>query len=179
MLPLGHLAVAYLCYSLATRLRALSPPTAVPVLLVLGGSLFPDLVDKPLAWSLGLLPSGRSLGHSLLFLVPLAIGLSLLARRYGRGEYGIAFAIGAITHSLLDITPLLWDPTASVPFLFWPLIAVPIPPVLAAAHPPLGLFYRLSEVGFASLAVVRWRWDGSPGLEPLRAAIERDRKAPE
>lgn len=159
VLPLGHLAIAYLCYRLSTRARFDALPAPVPVSLVLVASLVPDLVDKPLAWYLGILPSGRSLGHSLLVLIPLATGLYLLARRYDRGEYGVAFAIGTISHSLLDITPLLWNPAASEQFLFWPLRLVAVPPVLAAFRSPLGTAYVLSELGFAVGAVALWSRD--------------------
>ncbi|QFU82296.1 metal-dependent hydrolase [Natronorubrum aibiense] len=174
MLPLGHLAVAYLCYSLLTRVRFKSPPTHVPVLIVLFASLFPDLLDKPLAWGLGLLPSGRTLGHSLLFLVPLSIGLYVFTRRYGRSEYAVAFAIGVLPHSPLDIMTLLWDPYSSEQFLLWPLFSFPIPPILDSYHPPLGAFYILSELGFAALAFMLWWYDGFPGFKLLRAGFEQE-----
>ncbi|WP_246999258.1 metal-dependent hydrolase [Halosolutus gelatinilyticus] len=176
MFPLGHLAIGYLCYSLSTRVRSRTPPADGPALVVLVASLSPDLIDKPLAWYLGLLPSGRSLGHSALVIVLFSIGLYLLTRPSGHGEYAIAVAIGGLSHSLLDIAPLLWDPTASEPFLLWPLAAVPIPAVLAASHPPLGGLYFLSEVGFASLALVAWRRDGYPGLALVRAGVVRARR---
>ncbi|WP_207589894.1 metal-dependent hydrolase [Halomontanus rarus] len=174
MWPLGHLAVAYCCYSLSTRVRFETPPAHVPALVLIFGSQFPDLLDKPFAWYLGILPSGRSLGHSLLVLVPLAVGLSLLARRYGRGEYAAAFAIGALPHSLLDSTTLLWDPHSSEQFLFWPLSVVPIPAVFESSSLPSYELFLLSEFVFAALAYGLWWRDGFPGLEPIRSVFDRD-----
>ena len=172
MLPLGHLAIAYLCYSVSTSLRTNSPPSHGSTLIILGSSQFPDLVDKPLAWYLGVLPSGRSLGHSVLVIIPLAIGLSLLTRRFDRGEYGIAFAIGAISHTLLDILSQLWAPATQS--LFWPLFSTPISPVFAAYRSPLWALYFLSEIIFAAVAVVRWSRDGAPGLVLICALLERE-----
>lgn len=137
---------------------------------------FPDLVDKPLAWYLGVLPSGRSLAHSAFVIVALAIGIALLGRRSGRGEYGVAFAVGGLSHSVLDILSLLWDPATSAASLFWPLFSVPIPSVLAAYQSTLWTAYFLSEAVFAVLAVVLWSRDGAPGLALVRAILERDRR---
>ena len=80
-------------------------------------------MDKPLAWYLGVIPTGRSLAHSLVLLVPLSIGIYLLARRYGRTEYGVAFAIGALSHTLVDALPAVWGGT-NPSFLLWPLLSV-------------------------------------------------------
>jgi membrane-bound metal-dependent hydrolase YbcI (DUF457 family) len=110
MWPPEHVAIAYLLYHACVGVRSDVGVRGVPVLILLFGSLFPDLVDKPLAWYLGALPTGRTLTHSLLVLVPLSIVVYLLARRHGRDEYGVAFAVGALSHSLIDALPALWDP---------------------------------------------------------------------
>ncbi|RQG86658.1 metal-dependent hydrolase [Natrarchaeobius halalkaliphilus] len=169
MWPLGHAAIAYLCYTVSTRARFDSPPAPLPVLIVLFGSQFPDLVDKPLAWYLGVLPTGRTLAHSLLLLVPLSLAIYALARHAGRAEYGIAFAIGAISHALVDALPVLWGGT-SADFLLWPLIPVEsyesgAPTILGLLFDSLGDPYFLSEFVIAALAFVMWRRDGYPGLE--------------
>lgn len=178
MWPLGHVAVAYLCYALATRVRLDAPPGGVAVLFLVVGSQFPDLLDKPLAWYLGALPTGRTLGHSLLLLVPLSIGLYLLARRYGRPEYGVAFAIGALSHTIVDALPVLWDPEETGAHLLWPL--TPVEPYESGAPSVLELFfeslsdpYFLSEFVLAAIAFVYWRRHGYPGLEVVRGLLER------
>jgi inner membrane protein len=76
--------------------------------LVLVGCLLPDLIDKPLyyglsAWTghsgdaLGLISGTRTFGHTLMFLVVLALLSSL---RRSRGAF--ALFLGASTHVLFD-----------------------------------------------------------------------------
>ncbi|THE63004.1 metal-dependent hydrolase [Salinadaptatus halalkaliphilus] len=178
MWPLGHVAVAYICYTVSTRVRFDAPPGSIATLILVASSQFPDLVDKPLAWYGGVLPTGRTLGHSLLLLVPLTVAVYLLARRYGRGEYGLAFALGALSHTFVDAVPILWDSEESVAHLLWPLTAVEpyesgAPSVLALFVDSLSDPYFLSEFVFAAVAVALWRRDGYPGLEPIGRVLER------
>ena len=168
MWPLGHAAIAYICYSVFTRTTLERPPTHLPVLAVLLGSQFPDLVDKPLAWYLGVLPTGRTLAHSLLFLIPVTIAVYLLADRYGHRLSGIAFGIGALSHTLVDAAPALWGGT-DPGFLLWPV--VPVEGYESGAPTVTDLFlaslndpYFLSEFVFAAIALVLWRRDSYPGV---------------
>ena len=180
MWPIGHVAVAYICYRSSTRVRFEASPATGPALVLVIASQFPDLVDKPLAWYAGALPTGRTLAHSLVFLVPLSIVLYLLARRYDRGEYGIAFGIGAISHALVDAVPVLWNPDAEAAFLLWPLL--PVAPYDNGAPTLAGLLgdsltdpYFHLEFVLLAIALVLWRRDGYPGLEPIRAVFDRGR----
>ena len=178
MWPPGHLAVAYLCYALWSRRRDGVPPMGLAVVVLAVASQFPDLVDKPLAWYLGVLPTGRTLAHSLLVVVPLSLLAIWLARRYDRPELGTAAAIGALSHVLVDALPVLWREEAEASFLLWPLVAVEgyeepgapsVPELLAesAAQP-----YFLLEFVLLAIALVWWRRDGYPGLGVVRRAIE-------
>ncbi|AGB14830.1 putative membrane-bound metal-dependent hydrolase (DUF457) [Halovivax ruber XH-70] len=175
MWPLGHAAVAYLCYTLSRRGRALQPPAAAPVVAVLVGSQVPDLLDKPLSWYLGMLPTGRSLGHSFLFLVPLAIGALLLARHVGRREVGFAFVLGMLSHPIMDIVPVLWRET-SVGMLLWPVTAVEpyeegAPTIADLLAGSLGDPYFLLEFVLAAIALVLWHGHGQPGLDAIRTRV--------
>ncbi|MDG5818535.1 metal-dependent hydrolase [Natronococcus sp. A-GB7] len=177
MWPLGHAAIGYLCYALATRTRFDRPPGEFALLVLLVGTQFPDLIDKPLAWYLGVIPTGRTLAHSLLFLVPVSVGVYLLARRYGRPEYGFAFGLGAISHTLVDALPALWGGT-DPSFLLWPVLPVEgyesgAPTVTALFLESLGDPYFLSEFALAAVALVVWRRDGYPGLAAIRTLLER------
>lgn len=58
MWPWGHAAIGYLLFSMDTRLRYGRRPGGPATILLFFGTQFPDLVDKPLAWTLPLLPSG-------------------------------------------------------------------------------------------------------------------------
>ena len=177
MWPLGHAAVAYLCYTAWTRLGSDRHPDHVPVIIVIFASQFPDLVDKPLAWYVGALPTGRTLAHSLLVLVPLCIAIYLVSHRYDRTAYGIAFAIGAISHAIVDALPALWSGT-DPGFLLWPIISVEPyengpPTIMALLEASLGNPYFYSEFVLAAMAVVAWRADGYPGLAPFKHQFHR------
>lgn len=102
MFPWEHAAVGYILVSLWARAtnRTLDSRAVVAVLV---GTQFPDLVDKPLAWSVGVLPSGISLAHSLFVSVPVSIGIVLVARRYRLTTVGVAFAIGYLSHIPADL----------------------------------------------------------------------------
>jgi len=176
MWPLGHAAIAYLCYSVLVRARKAGPPDGLAVFVLLFGSQFPDLVDKPLSWYLGVLPTGRTLAHSLLVVGPLVVVIYLFAIRYSRPEYGIAFGVGAISHVLVDALPALWGGT-DPGFLLWPLIPVEpygngAPTVTALFVESLGDPYFLSEFVFAAIALIVWRWEGYPGLDVVRRIFE-------
>ena len=176
MWPLGHAAVAYLCYTALSRARG-GPPGGGAAVVLLVGSQVPDLVDKPLAWYLGVLPTGRTLAHSFVVIGPLVVAVSLLAARYSRPEYGVAFGVGAVSHVLVDALPALWGGT-DPGFLLWPLIPVEpydngAPTVTALFVESLGDPYFLSEFVLAALALVVWRQDGYPGLGVIRQVGRR------
>lgn len=93
---------------------------------VLVGSQVPDLVDKPLSWGVPVLPTGRSLGHSLLVAVPVIVAVLVFARRRDRALAGVAFAIGYVTAILTDVPSGVFDGDFSrATFLVWPLLPLP------------------------------------------------------
>ena len=174
MWPMGHVAVAYLCLVTYDRFRSTDLSIDGPTVLILVfGSLFPDIVDKPLAWYLGVLPTGRSLGHSLLFLLPLCLVVAIIARNRNRIAWAIAFAIGVITHVFLDALPILWDSTASADFLLYPLIAVEpyeddtAPGVIELFVNSLYDPYFLVEFPLLAIALYVWYRRGFPGIKTL------------
>lgn len=172
MWPIGHASVAYLLYALSTRSRFDGSPSHGAAVIVAFASQVPDLIDKPLAWYLGVLPGGRTLAHSLFVLVPLSFVVYGFARRRGVGEYGVAFAVGALAHTLLDALPILWDSTTPWEALFWPLLSPGFseegaPTILGLLRDSLGQPYFLSEFLFLAFALYVWRADGYPGLDPV------------
>lgn len=169
MLPWGHLAVGYLCYSLGVRLRYRHPPRAGAVLALVFGTQLPDLIDKPLATWLGVLPSGRSLGHSLLFLAVLGVGVWWLAKRRGRVLAGVALLVGHLTHIVVDALPALvagrW---VELGHLLWPV--TPVYQYPGELERDMGAYLlaalmtlQLDTVLFV-VAVLVWIYDGAPGL---------------
>lgn len=57
MWPWGHVGAGYLVYTLLRRHTG-ERPAGAAVLALAVGTQFPDLVDKPLGWTVGLLPGG-------------------------------------------------------------------------------------------------------------------------
>lgn len=175
MWPVGHASVAYLLYAGISRQRFDTGPGSVAAILVGVGSLLPDLVDKLLAWHLGVLPTGRSLFHSSLVLVPFVLAVAVLARRRGSGEYAVAFGVGALSHPLFDAVPALWGPETAT-FLLWPFLPVTPyegapPTVVELLRSSLGDPYVLFEFLLLGLAVAVWRADGYPGLDVLSRPV--------
>jgi hypothetical protein len=180
MWPWGHLAVGYLLYSLGLRQQG-RRPAASAVFLVAFGTLLPDLLDKPLAWTYGVLDSGRSLGHSMIIAV-VVIGLLyvVLAPRIGRSNI-TAFAVGYLSHPVADLPfrDLLAGDLEFTTFLVWPLLPSPdygtkpsiIGHFLAFEPGPRAAF----EFLLFGLAAVLWYLDGAPGLDYLRRRFGRTR----
>lgn len=181
MWPWEHVAFGYLIYSLGSRLLTSQLPGRREAYAVAVAALLPDLIDKPLAWGLGVLPGGRSLAHSLLVTSPILVGLAVLGRVLGRARLTAAVVIGYLSHLAGDVIyPLVTDAELRVGFLFWPLISPG-----SSSGPPVGMLSRALELGgeFAAflaspqglwylaielvvLLVIGLLWvaDGAPGL---------------
>lgn len=153
MLPLGHLAVALLPVALYTLVRNHRLPSGIVTLLVVIGTQLPDLIDKPLAWSFDVLPSGRMFAHSLVICLPVLAVLTILAYRRGRGRLGLLFSGAYLSHLAGDFYPILFHGTDYYffPNLFWPLLAAnPDRTPSFAAHAPesvLSLFIWILAFG--------------------------------
>jgi hypothetical protein len=176
MWPWGHLASAYLVYAAYARFGRGHRPTAAATLAVAVGSQAPDLVDKPLAWTASILPTGRSLAHSLLIVVPVVVALYVLAGRTSgddpradRRPLAVAFGIGTVVHVFGDaLYPLLRLEVSHLGFLLWPVV----PPIEYEVEQSFAAHFALvepsPELAFEFLlvvvALVVWRADGYPGL---------------
>ncbi|WP_336338311.1 metal-dependent hydrolase [Haloarcula brevis] len=137
MFPWTHAAFGYLLFLAVVFLlgRRLSK---AELLAVLVGTQLADVIDKPLAWWFNAIPSGRSLAHSLLFVVPVSAVVVAVAWHRHHPEVGLAFAFGYLTHLLGDTyAALYYWRTGEFTFLLWPVL----PPY------PYGGF-----VGFADFA---------------------------
>lgn len=128
MLPWGHLGVGYLVYSIGTRIVLKRAPQGGAVLVLVLGTQFPDLIDKPLNWWFGTF-DGRALGHSLLTTIPICVLMFFVSKRYERGDLAVAFSIGVLTHLLADAwRPLLEGNFKRITYLLWPLFPPPTYP---------------------------------------------------
>ncbi|QFU82328.1 metal-dependent hydrolase [Natronorubrum aibiense] len=176
MWPWGHLAVAYLVYSMYQQ-RTDQRPRALPVIVLAIGSQFPDLIDKPFAWSFDILPGGRTLTHSVFFALLLLPAVYLVALRFKRSDIGTAFAIGHVSHLLADIPPatLLTADGSALTFLFWPFLE---PPAYESVDGILAGFLRYSmgwyewaQLGLVLGALIVWYRDGTPGIGYMKRSV--------
>lgn len=168
MWPWGHAAVGYLLYSVFIRRSRGQPPEGLAVLALALGTQLPDLIDKPLAWSVAVLPTGRSLGHSLLT-VALVLGVGWWVVGHGRRRYLVALGVGWVSHSVGDMVNLFaGGDFAYANFLLWPVLTTPpygteqsfAAHILVMEVTP---FFVL-QLGLTLLAVIVWWRDGMPGL---------------
>lgn len=172
MQPVVHLVVGYICYREYVRYRDGQAPNDVPVLVAVFAAGLADLVDKPLA-AADIAPVGRTVGHSLVFVVPLLLLVWALAIRRDRRDLGVAFAIGYLSHIATDVPwHVLSGDFHELGFLLWPI--TPMPPYTGVK--PLGTLPGLEaevttlwlEAVILIAGVALWWVDGRPGLGALR-----------
>jgi hypothetical protein len=184
--------VGYLLYSTVFRLRRGRSPTGAEAAVLAVGTQFPDLVDKPLSWSLGLLPAGRSLAHSLLAVAAVSVVVRFATRRFDRPTLSFAFSLGYLTHPLVDgFKPLLAGDFQYVAYLFWPLFGYRLPHytgfrivIFEPLEPLLGLeptdlnmtLYFAVQAALFAAAFAVWLVDGAPF--PALPGRERRRSEP-
>ena len=188
MWPWEHLAVGYLLVSLWRRTRSGHGPTDREAIAVAFATQLPDLIDKPLGWSTDLLPSGLSLGHSLLFAVPLAVVAWLAARRYGVPEVGTAFGLGYLSHLPADaLYGVVLGDGPKLGFLLWPVVpGVRMEPTPFATYflglvasfqeflaSPSAIVFVGFEVTLLGVTLVLWHLDGHPGVATARGLVRR------
>lgn len=188
MWPWEHVAVGYLALSVGTHLLRRRPPMDREAIAAAVGAVLPDLIDKPLAWGLGLFPSGYGAAHSVFFALPAAAATVALARARGRTSVGVAMAVGYLSHLPADlfartiadgrvpVERVLWPvrtDTSTYPegFLgtFWSFLQAYVGGLLAGEL-DVALFVPLVAVG---ICLVVWLRDGAPGLRPVLAIAAR------
>ncbi|MFB6165669.1 MAG: metal-dependent hydrolase [Haloarculaceae archaeon] len=174
MQPAAHLAIGYLVWSAYARSRLHRPPTDRGAWIALFGALFPDLVDKPLAWSLHVLPAGRSLAHSLLTASLFTAAAWWVGQRVDEPALGLAFGLPYFSHLAADVVrPLASGQYAYLRFLGWPLLSLPpydtSRSLLTEFRGSVGTLSGL-ELLLAAVVIAVWLLDGSPGLPIERAA---------
>ena len=180
MWPWGHLAVGYLAFSLLAERRSHGPPTDRSVIVLAAMTQFPDVVDKTLAWNLGILPNGRSLAHSALVATVVIAVVGLYLQKQEHHELALAVGVGYASHLLADaFQPFVTGQWADLVFLGWPLLPAPSPTGAQSvlerfvilfdglAAGDISVFFAI-EIGLVLFAVVRWATQGYPGLGFLR-----------
>lgn len=129
MRPTEHLIIALLPVGIYVLLRDRHPPSLELTAVTFLGSQFPDLVDKPLALQLNLIPTGRVFMHSLPFAIPVWALVIAYSWKTGRLRGGVAFVLAYALHIFADNHQTLT--IGRIPNdLLWPFVApTPRPPV--------------------------------------------------
>lgn len=177
MMPWAHFAVAFLPYLAYRLLKYRALPSRRTTLFLLLATQLPDLIDKPLAWGLHLLPSGRSLAHSIFFAIPLVVTVGVLTWRRGRPAVGSLFAFAYLSHVFADVYNILlsvpteqWSSTF-LTSLYWPLL--PVQPPKTAAFLPHFTRVDPARYGYVAIGLVLF---GLLFASPeIRDALERHR----
>lgn len=179
MWPWTHVAFGYVWYSVLVHLVLRRRPTDVPAILAGVSALLPDLVDKPLAWSIGATTTGYGPAHSVFVGVPLLALAAVGLWRRTRLEMGIALFVGYVSHLLGDIIFQYFDDgrivTAVVSWPLGPGASESTGGILAHVVHYLRYYVHAIVMGEAttyvlvSIAIVvgvfaLWIADGTPGL---------------
>lgn len=183
MWPWGHLAFGYLLYSLARRILPSGRIEGREVVVLAVATQLPDLIDKPLAWTLSVFPSGYSVAHSVFVAVPLALALFAVAIKHDRFGIGLAVVVGWWSHLFGDVlVAVLMDGTFTVTRVLWPLVVLPgshtslssleqftyylgeFLELLSTAESPLIFLLYFGPLAVAGLL---WLLDGAPVVREL------------
>jgi hypothetical protein len=177
--PWEHLAFGYAFYSPARQLVRRGPPTPGEALALALGTQLPDLIDKPLAWTVRILPSSVSLAHSAFFTLPLVAVARGVSRRIGRPYLWIPLTVGFLSHLLGDaVARVALRDATNLSFLVWPLVPSSAPrrhglrsnfvrflrAYARGIRSGKYLAYFLAELGLIAFALGRWVLDGTPGV---------------
>lgn len=126
MWPWEHLAVAYVSYSLLANLAVRKSPSARETIAVVVGSQLPDLVDKPLVWTVGITETGYGIGHSLFVAPFVCLAVYVTAARGDRRLVGCAFSIAYLSHLVTDaFNPLRLGRSIEPRVVLWPITSLP------------------------------------------------------
>jgi len=184
MWPWEHVVIGYVAYSLLTHARRRRSPDGAEAVLVAFAALLPDLVDKPLAWSLGVVSTGYGPAHSILVAVPVVVTLATWRSASGRPWQGVAFATGYLLHLPGDVLYAYVTSGDVVPnVVLWP-VATTGPSGYRSGFVQqtlayLGQFktdvlsgdvttYMWLQLGLLAFAVLLWAYDGAPPLRDSR-----------
>lgn len=126
MMPWGHVGAGYLLYTWYSVYKPNLDPHSGALATLLFGTQFPDLIDKPLGWTFDILPSGRSLAHSLITATIVIVLTLYIADRLGQWYLGTAFSIGYLSHLATDsLQPAIKGQEELLTNLGWPILSPP------------------------------------------------------
>lgn len=182
MWPWEHVVVGYLAYSALSHVQRREAPRPGEAALVVLASLLPDLIDKPLAWSLQLVSSGYGPAHSVFFALPAIAVLSARWHTTGRPWRAVAFGTGYLLHIPGDVLFQALDGTFDPSVFLWPVVVfeptgeragfltesfVRISTFLSRLFAGDVSTYTTVQLGLLAVAILIWVYDGAPVFRQL------------
>ncbi|WP_336328813.1 metal-dependent hydrolase [Halovenus sp. HT40] len=117
--------------------------------VALFASLFPDLVDKPLAWTLGVIPSGRMFAHSLVVASVIIVCVMIVTYQNQQSKYGVVFTWGYVSHLIGDFYHVF---SKGLDYYYFPNMLWPIMEPSPARNP--GFAGKIPELGISTIIFV-------------------------
>lgn len=158
MRPLEHFIVAALPVTAGVLLITRQRPSSTIIGATFVGSQFPDLIDKPLAFYTGLIPTGRVFMHSLPIAIPFLCVVGAYGWQTNHRAPALAFVFAHLSHIIADTyQTVLNTPLTPSPDLFWPLTAPVVRPEIPHWAGPNSLnMYLWTVFSIAVLSYVLW-----------------------
>lgn len=135
MRPVEHFIIALIPVAFYMLFRRRCLPSLELTAVTFVGSQFPDLIDKPLALQLNLIPTGRVFMHSLPIAIPVWVFIVIYSWKTNRLRGGSAFVFASALHLIADNYPTV--AAGQMPSdLLWPFLsATPRPHIPYWAGP--------------------------------------------
>ncbi|WP_396613793.1 metal-dependent hydrolase (plasmid) [Haloferax sp. S1W] len=182
MWPWEHLLFGYVWFSAVNRAVWRDHISDSVGLAVVLSTQAPDLIDKPLSWTFGLITTGYGPAHSLLVGVPILLVVAGIAWTRDKIRLAVAIVVAYSSHLVGDVLALRAN-GPNVGRVLWPL--VPRDPyetdlgfverfteyfgtfVVQMMHPENSLLV-LGYVALFGAVAVLWVVDGTPGIRWAR-----------
>ncbi|ELZ98100.1 putative membrane-bound metal-dependent hydrolase [Haloferax mucosum ATCC BAA-1512] len=186
MLPWEHLLFGYVVLSGVSRSLRGRPPNDAEAVVVAVATQAPDLVDKPLSWTLGVVTTGYGPAHSVFVGVP-AVVLLAGAARVRNKAVSVAVLVGYASHLVGDVLRAR-EFVFGVGRLLWPLVSWPpyehdlsfvervgryVGIFLVRMTSPENVALVLGYASIFALGGILWMLDGTPGVRWVRRLADR------
>lgn len=189
MWPWEHLIFGYVWYSALHRVARGQPISDAEGLALALATQAPDLVDKTLSWTLGVVSSGYGPAHSVLVGLPAAALVAGALWTRDRARVATAFLLAYGSHLVGDALALRAN-GPNLGRLLWPVVtfdayetrlgfverfATYFGSFAAQMTDPENLALISAYGAVVACVAVLWVLDGTPGIRRVRRLVDADR----
>lgn len=158
MSPIEHFIIAVIPVGVVVLILTRRRPPASVIGAVFFGSQFPDLIDKPLAYEVSILPTGRVFMHSLPIAIPFFLVVGVYGWRTNRKVMSVAFVFAHFTHIVADTQKTLLGANQPNSDLFWPFTNPIVRPEVPLWAGPNSISIHLWTVVSVTLLIYTTWW---------------------